>query len=48
MDKWRRDLDASTRREILEIVEDSPVFQLGVAEADWWTETPAVPRRRAA
>jgi hypothetical protein len=48
MDKWRRDLDDSTRREILEIVEESPVFQRGVAEADWWTETPAVPRRRAA
>lgn len=48
MEKWRRDLDETLQREILEVVEDSPVFERGVAEAGWDAGRPVTPLRRAA
>ncbi|MGA1372655.1 MAG: hypothetical protein ACO3Z6_13720, partial [Pseudomonadales bacterium] len=35
MEKWRKDLTLQQQADILEIVADSPVFILGVQEAEW-------------
>lgn len=36
MMKWQAVLSETEQAEILEIVSDSPVFQQGVADAEWW------------
>ena len=36
MTKWQSVLSHQEQREIMEVVNDSPVFQQGVAEAQWW------------